>query len=90
MFEQLFLGAMRRGPRILFLAALVMLTWGLAYIGWVLSNAGMTGPSLAQQGGWIGAILSTLHASFAPAAYLFFAALVVHHLEEWGRRDKTQ
>ena len=90
MLNRMFLSAMRYGARILFVAALVMLAWGIAYAANVLSNSGMDGPSLAQQAGWTGAALAILHGSFAPAAYLFFGALVIHHLEQQARgRDAT-
>ncbi|HET6942884.1 MAG TPA: hypothetical protein VFH89_12050 [Sphingomicrobium sp.] len=90
MLDRMFLSAMRYGARILFVAALVMLAWGIAYAANVLSNSGMDGPSLTQQAGWTGAVLAILHGSFAPAAYLFFGALVIHHLEQQARgRDAT-
>jgi len=90
MLERLFLSAMRYGARILFAAALVMLGWGIAYAANVLSNSSMGGPSLAHQAGWLGAILAILYGSFAPAAYLFFGALIIHHLEQQARgRDAT-
>ena len=85
MFDRMFLRAMRNGARILFIAALVMLLWGIAYAATLLSNSGMDGPSLAQQAGWIGAVLSVLHGAFAPAAYLFFGALVGQHFEQQAR-----
>ena len=90
MLNRLFLSAMRYGARILFVSALVMLAWGLLYAARVLLNTGMSGPSLADQAGWTGAILAVLHGSFAPAAYLFFGALIIHHLEQQARsRDPT-
>jgi len=90
MLERLFLSAMRYGARILFAAALVMLGWGIAYAANALSNSSMDGPSLAHQAGWLGAILAILYGSFAPAAYLFFGALIIHHLEQQAiGRDAT-
>ena len=82
MLDRMFLIATRHGARILFVAALVMLVWGIAYAAYVLSNSGMDGPSLAHQVGWIGAVMAVLRGSFEPAAYLFFGALIIHHLEQ--------
>ena len=83
MFERLFQRAVHSAARLLFGAALVMLLWGAAYAISLLGNFGMTGPSLAQQGGWVLATLSVVSMSFGPAAYLFFGAAVIHHLEVW-------
>ena len=82
MFDRMFLKAMRHGARVLFVAALVMLFSGFLYAANLLSNTGMNGPSLAQQAGWVGAVMAILHGAFAPAAYLFFGALIVYHLEQ--------
>ena len=87
MFEQLFQRAISLAARLLFAASLVMVVWGIVYAIYVLGNFGMSGPSLSDQVGWIGATMSILKLSFAPAAQLFFGAVIVHYLELWmGQR----
>lgn len=86
MYEQLFQRAIRSAARLLFAAALLMLAWGAAYCGYVLSNVGMTGPSLSDQAGWIGAMLSVFAIAFSPAAKLFFGAVIIHYIEDWMRQ----
>jgi hypothetical protein len=83
-FEQLFQKAVAVAARVLFAASLVMFIWGIVYGVYVLSNFGMTGPSLSDQVGWVGATMSILALSFAPAAQLFFGAVIVHYLEIWA------
>lgn len=87
MFEQLFQKAVGAAARLLFAASLVMTVWGIVYAIYVLGNFGMSGPTLAQQAGWFGAMLSILSLAFAPAAQLFFGSVVIHYIEVWlGRR----
>ena len=81
MFERMFQRAFNVAARLLFAASLVMVVWGAAYAIYVLGNFGMTGPSLSDQAGWVGAALGIFHSSFAPAAQLFFGSVIVHHLE---------
>jgi hypothetical protein len=78
-------GALARyGARIVFLLSLYMLLAGLTHAFWLLGNFGMTGPSLAQQIGWVGAILNVSFVAIAPATYLFVASLFLHHLDRWA------
>lgn len=83
MYENLFQRAVHSAARLLFGAALVMLLWGVAYCVYVLGNFGMTGPSLSDQAGWIGAALSIFASAFSPAAKLFFGAVVIYYIEDW-------
>jgi hypothetical protein len=88
MFNRVFLTPMRYGSRVLFVAALVMLAWGVLYAARLLLNSA-NGPSLVDQVGWIAGVVPVLHASFAPAAYLFLGALITHQLEQQRRsRDE--
>lgn len=90
MFEQLFQKAVGSAARLLFAASLVMIVWGIVYAIYVLGNFGMSGPSLADQVGWIGASMSILNLAFAPAAQLFFGSVVVHYLDVWlGQRGRS-
>lgn len=88
MYEGLFQRAVRSAARLLFGAALVMLLWGIAYCIYVLGNFGMTGPSLSNQAGWIGAALSIFASAFSPAAKLFFGAVAIYYIEDWVARRK--
>ncbi len=83
MFERMFQRAIGIAARLLFAASLVMVVWGVVYAFYALGNFGMSGPSLADQVGWVGASISILNLSFAPAAQLFFASVIVHYLEVW-------
>ena len=83
MFERIFQRAVGVAARLLFAASLVMVVWGVVYAIYVLSNVGMSGPSLSDQVGWVGASMSILNLSFAPAAQLFFGSVIVHYLELW-------
>jgi hypothetical protein len=83
MFERMFQRAIGIAARLLFAASLVMVVWGIVYAIYALSNFGMSGPSLSDQVGWVGASMSILNLSFAPAAQLFFGSVIVHYLEVW-------
>ena len=80
MFERVFSWAMRHGSRLLFAAALVMLLQGLVTLVWTLNEEGPPGGS---QPGWYSFLGNFLYASFAPAAYLLFGAVLTERL----RRD---
>jgi hypothetical protein len=74
----------RHGARILFFASLYMLLAGVTHVAVLLGNYGMTAPSLAEQIGWVGAIVSVSFSALLPAAYLFAASLFVNHLDRWA------
>jgi hypothetical protein len=83
LFERLFQKALGSASRLLFAASLVMLLWGIVYAVWLLSNQGMSGPSLPSQIGWIGATLTVLAGAFTPAAQLLFGAALINHMDRW-------
>ena len=86
MFERFFQSAMAISARLLFASSLVMLIAAIAHLVKILSNDGMTGPSLAQQAGWSGALLVVVYNAVLPAAYLFAASAGVHYVSQLTRR----
>ncbi len=71
--------------RLLFVASLVMLVACLGHAVYILSNAGMTGPSLSHEAGWPAAMLIVIYSAFLPAAYVFAASAAVHQLSRLGQ-----
>ena len=90
MFDRTFQLAMALSARLLFGASVIMLVASIGYAVRILSNVGMTGPSLAQQEGWPLALTTVVFSSFLPAAYLFAASAAVHHLSRLGRDSTSQ
>jgi hypothetical protein len=74
MFEQLFAWSMRNGSRILFAAACVMLFSG--FLSFVL----LTVTSVGYNNGITSLALTLVVSHLAPAAYLFFGALLIEYL----------
>ncbi len=79
MFERSFAWAMRHGSRLLFAAACVMLIIGILGFGMaMMQNSGSLPP-----GNMLTLALQMAHATFAPAAYLLFGAILIERI----RRD---
>jgi hypothetical protein len=92
MFERIFLGAMRWAARLLFVAALVMLVWGIGFSIDELSRP--RGESVVGIGGRAWGLMDTLliiiSTAFDRAAKLFFGAAILYYLEVWtSQRQRT-
>jgi hypothetical protein len=74
MFEQAFAWSMRHGPRILFAAACMMLFAGL------VSFTLMAMANYRLDSGGASYALTMVYSHLAPAAYLFFGAVLTEYL----------
>ena len=74
MFKRFLDDAMTRGPCILFAAAILMLIAGIAYVA---DESHLVAGNFGPGHNTVFTAVALLYQAFAPACYLFFAALVI-------------